>query len=748
MMEEYEVVPIDGEMPDDGDVIPTEDEEETAVIDDEEYDPTEPTDPDAPGDTDEGAEPEPEFVIGPDEEDVLPTEDEEEAAVIDDEEWGGGEEPEPDINDNEAEITMVGAVKEGDVFPALKIGSSLMGFAPAGWGDRIQTDVDLASQAAEEAKAVAEATGQHFWEDANGAHVTEITQDEWKAEEAKPNPFADVSDAKPYHNLLMNSLGILLRTALKNLVSITRSAIAFFDGQGNDAANVVASFGKDGAQIGKAGGVYVALRNNKFELNNADSFKPTQFGLLNDADTGLATLEESKSATYLYDGGTLLGCGITVSSNIHSLVSVTLNGSEAQAEVVSGRMVVVDGAAYGDEVTAVYTTKATVSFAQFGRGSIARGVNSFASGTGARANGQSAFAEGDMSRANGFASHAEGSSSSATGFASHAEGHSDATGDYAHSEGYHSTSEGSYSHAEGFETNASGYASHAEGGGTMASGMHSHAQNHGTKAASADQTALGKYNVEDANGDYALIIGNGTDDSNRSNALTVDWDGNTTAKGGEFAGTVKLKSTNIDRNGSNPSSAQYSKFLQFDDKDGDRVGVIAAVRETDGRTRMSLYAYNDNGDTEVYNSISIYVAKDGTRTYSVANPAAFCTALHVGDRVEKDQSTTVSMANSTYANICSISLPAGTWVIEATAQFANNATGRRFAFISATSASSSGSDIRQTGANANAVSGSSTLLHCGCTKVLTATTTIYLIGWQNSGEALSTYGCITAVRIK
>ena len=39
------------------------------------------------------------------------------------------------------------------------------------------------------------------------------------------------------------------------------------------------------------------------------------------------------------------------------------------------------------------------------------------------------------------------------------------------------------------------------------------------------QTALGKYNVEDANDVYAVIIGNGTSDSERSNALAVRWDG-------------------------------------------------------------------------------------------------------------------------------------------------------------------------------------------------------------------------------
>lgn len=47
----------------------------------------------------------------------------------------------------------------------------------------------------------------------------------------------------------------------------------------------------------------------------------------------------------------------------------------------------------------------------------------------------------------------------------------------------------------------------------------------GTRAASSNQTALGRWNVEDASGDYALVIGNGTSTA-RSDALTVDWDGN------------------------------------------------------------------------------------------------------------------------------------------------------------------------------------------------------------------------------
>lgn len=50
-------------------------------------------------------------------------------------------------------------------------------------------------------------------------------------------------------------------------------------------------------------------------------------------------------------------------------------------------------------------------------------------------------------------------------------------------------------------------------------------------ASSDNQTAIGKCNVEDTAGKYALIVGNGTSDSNRSNALTVDWNGNVEASG-------------------------------------------------------------------------------------------------------------------------------------------------------------------------------------------------------------------------
>lgn len=106
-----------------------------------------------------------------------------------------------------------------------------------------------------------------------------------------------------------------------------------------------------------------------------------------------------------------------------------------------------------------------------------------------------------------------------------------ASGLYSHAEGSFTIAHGEASHAEGESTNAGGENSHAEGYHSMANGRHSHAQNFETIASGLNQTALGRYNIEDNNDTYSVIIGNGINDNNRSNALTVDWQGNVKTAG-------------------------------------------------------------------------------------------------------------------------------------------------------------------------------------------------------------------------
>lgn len=85
---------------------------------------------------------------------------------------------------------------------------------------------------------------------------------------------------------------------------------------------------------------------------------------------------------------------------------------------------------------------------------------------------------------------------------------------------------GNGSHAEGSTTTASGVNSHAEGDNTTASGDFSHAEGYGSKASSQFQHVQGKYNIEDKARKYAHIVGNGAGDAKRSNAHTLDWQGN------------------------------------------------------------------------------------------------------------------------------------------------------------------------------------------------------------------------------
>ena len=104
-------------------------------------------------------------------------------------------------------------------------------------------------------------------------------------------------------------------------------------------------------------------------------------------------------------------------------------------------------------------------------------------------------------------------------------------GEFSVAEGNETEASGVTSHAEGNLTTASGRYSHAESDNTTASGECSHAEGSYTKALSENQHVQGKYNIEDTTNTYAHIVGNGTADTARSNAHTLDWNGNGWYKG-------------------------------------------------------------------------------------------------------------------------------------------------------------------------------------------------------------------------
>ena len=86
---------------------------------------------------------------------------------------------------------------------------------------------------------------------------------------------------------------------------------------------------------------------------------------------------------------------------------------------------------------------------------------------------------------------------------------------------------------------------------------------YGNSPASDWSMASGKWSAFDTDKQYARIIGNGTDNNNRSNAYTLDWSGNAT-----FAGTVSS------------AGADYAEFFEWADGNTeaeDRVGYIVTL---------------------------------------------------------------------------------------------------------------------------------------------------------------------------
>jgi hypothetical protein len=125
-----------------------------------------------------------------------------------------------------------------------------------------------------------------------------------------------------------------------------------------------------------------------------------------------------------------------------------------------------------------------------------------------------------------------------------------ATGDQSHAEGSITKAIGNYSHAEGDYTQAKGDYSHAEGQETIASGSYSHTEGYQTIALANHQHVQGQFNAT-SSVLAAFIVGNGTDDSNRSNLIhaagnTVEITGSLNVSGSlMISGSGSLNGSNI-----------------------------------------------------------------------------------------------------------------------------------------------------------------------------------------------------------
>lgn len=226
----------------------------------------------------------------------------------------------------------------------------------------------------------------------------------------------------------------------------------------------------------------------------------------------------------------------------------------------------------------IYAYHASISPRRYGEAvhvegsySSAKGEAAHAEGIGTIASEMSAHAEGGGTRATGISSHAEGYQTIASTNAAHAEGFmSKASGNSSHAEGSQTIAIGEAAHAEGYRTIAKGDYSHAEGEETQALGEYAHAEGYYTTAVSYLEHVQGRYNKIStissenyASTANAMIIGNGTSNTVRSNAFRVTFNGN-------VYGLAAFHSTGADY-------AEYFEWADGNPDDEDRIGRFTVI---------------------------------------------------------------------------------------------------------------------------------------------------------------------------
>lgn len=292
----------------------------------------------------------------------------------------------------------------------------------------------------------------------------------------------------------------------------------------------------------------------------------------------------------------------------------------------------------------------------------------------------------------GTNSFAEGFDTTASGESSHAEGQgTTASASYAHAEGQDTTADGQNSHAEGQSTTASGPDSHAEGCHTTAFGDFSHAEGNNTTANGESQHVQGKYNIADETS--AFIIGNGSSDNARSNAMKVDWSGNL-----EVAGDLKDGSGNTLKNMMSKTNPTGTGSFSLNRKSDTTVGNCSFAEgesttasgdfshaEGQGTTASASYAHSEGVNTsavgqgshaegsnleknryneivfeeprrvEVYNEaigdyITVTVA--GSQAFGLNSHAEGCSTLAYGKNSHTEGYHTIAAANESHAEGC------------------------------------------------------------------------------------------------
>jgi len=261
-----------------------------------------------------------------------------------------------------------------------------------------------------------------------------------------------------------------------------------------------------------------------------------------------------------------------------------------------------------DSITNRHSVASGAKAFAIGNNNTANGTNSFASGEGNTAGAVNSFAIGNQNTVGGSSSFSSGRNNRVLGSNSLASGYNNVASSAAAETamfGYKNTVDardsvvGGSNNTVGNAINVgvvgssntvSGTASDSfvSGTGNAVSGASSCAEGYGTVANHRSQHAFGEYNSADestaagtARGNYVEIVGNGTADNARSNARTLDWNGNEWIKG-----NFKMGGTSYD----DPNAKELATKEYVDEHAG-----TGSVTSVNGQTGVVVLTASDVG---------------------------------------------------------------------------------------------------------------------------------------------------------
>lgn len=239
--------------------------------------------------------------------------------------------------------------------------------------------------------------------------------------------------------------------------------------------------------------------------------------------------------------------------------------------------------------------------------------------------------------------------------------------------------------------------------------------------------------------------------------------------GGTLTGSCIIKSSDINRDGTNPSSDTWGNSLTFHDKDGESIGGVIPCHRSSGLMSCGMYVYGEglpDPGTQYNNGLVLYVDHQGNCTYSVSSAANFRNALGASSGIfpasvggtgsayydtsppSDINGSNVSVANNTNTTVATMTITSpGKYILHAGFNFASNATGRRICGLSFDD--TTGLGARTQTWSAQAVNGYGTMI--SLVRVVNTTGTSYKIranAYQNSGAALNCSVYMYAFRLK